>query len=550
MKKFLSLLTLSLIIGIGVINAQNQRTVVLECFTSTTCGPCASANPALDNLINNNADKLIAIKYHVNWPAAGDPMNLHNPGDVSSKVSFYSINAVPYSVGDGTWVGNSSSVSQAMINQWAAVDSPIDMRMTHYFNAAQDTMFVVVMGRASSAINSNSLKLNISVIEKTMEYASAPGSNGERIFHNVMKKLLPSAAGTSIAAMEAGDYFAYKYSWALANVMNVSELTAVAWLQDGTTKQMIQGCKSSDDVQPFFAKQAKISKLDHTKKTICSSSVNPDIYVTNFGSETINSLAVNVSVNGTSIADLTWQGNIDFGKTAKINFGELNFADVETLENNEMIFEITQINGAADEYAPGTYRYAFDEAPVVVNKTLKLSIRTDDEPQNITWDIVKTSNGEVVVSGGPYEEPHKVYSENIELVDDDCYMFTIYDAGGNGMAGGNGLYGIKVGSQTIISGNDFTDKESNEFYFTKNDGVAENIGNDAHIYPNPSNGFITVDVEGINVLTVYNTTGQMVYNQSINDKTTVDLSKLEKGTYLMVLTTKDGKNTKQVIVLQ
>jgi thiol-disulfide isomerase/thioredoxin len=550
MKKFLSLLTLSLIIGIGVINAQNQRTVVLECFTSTTCGPCASANPALDNLINNNADKLIAIKYHVNWPAAGDPMNLHNPGDVSSKVSFYSINAVPYSVGDGTWVGNSGSVSQAMINQWAAVDSPIDMRMTYYFNAAQDTMFVVVMGRASSAINSNSLKLNISVIEKTMEYASAPGSNGERIFHNVMKKLLPSAAGTSIAAMEAGDYFAYKYSWALANVMNVSELTAVAWLQDGTTKQMIQGCKSSDDVQPFFAKQAKISKLDHTKKTICSSSVNPDIYVTNFGSETINSLAVNVSVNGTSIADLTWQGNIDFGKTAKINFGELNFADVETLENNEMIFEITQINGAADEYAPGTYRYAFEEAPVVVNKTLKLSIRTDDEPQNITWDIVKTSNGEVVVSGGPYEEPHKVYSENIELVDDDCYMFTIYDAGGNGMAGGNGLYGIKVGSQTIISGNDFTDKESNEFYFTKNDGVTENIGNDAHIYPNPSNGFITVDVEGMNVLTVYNTTGQMVYNQSINDKTTVDLSKLEKGTYLMVLTTKDGKNTKQVIVLQ
>lgn len=550
MKKFLSLLTLSLIIGIGVINAQNQRTVVLECFTSTTCGPCASANPALDNLINNNADKLIAIKYHVNWPAAGDPMNLHNPGDVSSKVSFYSINAVPYSVGDGTWVGNSGSVSQALVNQWAAVDSPIDMRMTYYFNAAQDTMFVVVMGRASSAINSNSLKLNISVIEKTMEYASAPGSNGERIFHNVMKKLLPSAAGTSIAAMEAGDYFAYKYSWALANVMNVSELTAVAWLQDGTTKQMIQGCKSSDDVQPFFAKQAKISKLDHTKKTICSSSVNPDIYVTNFGSETINSLAVNVSVNGTSIADLTWQGNIDFGKTAKINFGELNFADVETLENNEMIFEITQINGAADEYAPGTYRYAFEEAPVVVNKTLKLSIRTDDEPQNITWDIVKTSNGEVVVSGGPYEEPHKVYSENIELVDDDCYMFTIYDAGGNGMAGGNGLYGIKVGSQTIISGNDFTDKESNEFYFTKNDGVAENIGNDAHIYPNPSNGFITVDVEGMNVLTVYNTTGQMVYNQSINDKTTVDLSKLEKGTYLMVLTTKDGKNTKQVIVLQ
>ena len=136
-----------------------------------------------------------------------------------------------------------------------------------------------------------------------------------------------------------------------------------------------------------------------------------------------------------------------------------------------------KINGAADEYAPGTYRYAFEEAPVVVNKTLKLSIRTDDEPQNITWDIVKTSNGEVVVSGGPYEEPHKVYSENIELVDDNCYMFTIYDAGGNGMAGGNGLYGIKVGSQTIISGNDFTDTDRQHH---QGDGQFNRIGISQH----------------------------------------------------------------------
>ena len=550
MKKILSLLTLSLMIGIGVLNAQNQRTVVLECFTSTTCGPCASANPNLDALINNNTDKLIAIKYHVNWPAAGDPMNLHNPGDVSSKVSFYNINAVPYSVGDGTWIGNSSSVSQSLVNQWAAVESPIEMRMTHYFNAAQDTMFVVVMGKATTAINSNNLKLNISVIEKTMEYASAPGSNGERIFHNVMKKLLPSAAGTSINAMEAGDYFAFKYSWALANVMNISELTAVAWLQDSNTKQMIQGCKSSDDFQPFYGKQAKISSLDHTMKTICSSSVNPDIYVTNFGSETINSLAINVSVNGTSITDLNWQGSIETGKTAKLNFGELNFDDVETSEDNAMIFEITQINGAADDYAPGTYRYTFEDAPFILNKSFKLTIRTDDDPQSITWDIVKTSTGEVVLSGGPYEEAHKNYTENFDLEDDDCYRFTIYDAGGNGLQSGNGLYGLKVGSQTIVSGSAFTDKESNEFYFSKHDGVDENIANNANIYPNPSNGLITIDIDGENVLTVYTTAGQLVYNQSINDKTTVDLSKLEKGTYLMVLTDKDGQSTKQVIVLQ
>ena len=549
MKKLLSLLTLSLILGIGIANAQNQRIVVLECFTSTTCGPCAAANPALDQLISNNPDNLIAIKYHVNWPAAGDPMNLHNPGDVSSKVSFYGINAVPYSVGDGTWIGNSGSVSQALVNQWAAVTSPVEMRMTHYFNDTQDTMFVIVMGRATSTVASENLRLNISVIEKTMEYASAPGSNGERIFHNVMKKLLPNATGTSIHAMEVGDYFAYKYSWPLANVMNISELTAVAWLQDSNTKQMIQGCKSSDDFQPFFGKQAKISKLEHTMKTICSSRVNPDIFVTNFGSETINSLTISATVNGTNIGEYTWEGNIASGATAKINFGVLNFEDAEMMENNEMILEITHINGAADDYAPGTYKYTFHEASLVVNKAFKLVIKTDDEPQNITWEVTNTS-GEVVVSGGPYAEAHKQYTENFELNSDDCYMFTIYDAGGNGLQGGNGLYGLKAGSTTIVSGSNFTDRESNEFSYSTYDGVEENNEIVASIYPNPSNGMINIDAEGDNDLSVYNMTGQMIYNQAITGATTIDLTNLEKGTYLIVLTNAQGEKTQQIIVLQ
>ena len=552
MKKLLSLLTLSLVLGIGVTYAQNQRVVVLECFTSATCPPCASANPALDNLVNTNADHLIAIKYHVNWPYAGDPMNLHNPSEVSSRVNYYNVTGVPTSVADGSWNNSSSAVNQNLINQWAAVASPIEMQMTYFLNDTQDTISVVVMGRASSAVNSNNLKLHITVIEQTMTYTSAPcaNSNGERTFHNVMKKMLPNAQGTGIPAMAVGDYFAVKYSWALANVMDVNELTAVAWLQDHSTKQIYQGCKSSASIVPYYEKQAMISKLDHTKKTICSSRVNPDLYVTNFGSETINSLTVNVAVNGESYGDLTWNGNIAFSETKKVNLGELDFSSLDLQEDNEVVFTITQINGAPDDYAPGTYVYTFDSAPSVVNKPFKLVIRTDDEPELITWDVTNTSTGEVVVSGGPYTDPHHQYTENFELEDDGCYMFTIYDAGGNGMAGGNGLYGIKVGSQTIISGSAFTDKESNELYFTKPTGVEETSVNTANIYPNPSTGMVTVDTEESGNVKVYNTAGQMVYTICIEGKTVLNLSNLEKGTYLLVLTNSFGESNKQVVVLQ
>lgn len=550
MKRILSLLTFSLILGIGVLNAQNQKVVVLECFTSASCGPCAQYNPTLDNLINSNADHLIAIKYHVNWPSDTDPMNHHNPGEVASRRAYYNVNSVPYSIGDGTWADVSSYVTQSLINQWAAVESPLEMRMTHYLNATQDSIFVIVMGRATSAINSNNLKLHISVLEETMEYPSAPSSNGERIFHNVMKKMLPNASGTNLPAMAAGDYFAYKYSWALANVMDINELTAVAWVQDNSTKEVFQGCKSSADFVPFYNKQAQISMLDHTKNTICSSRVTPDIYVTNFGSETINSLNINVTVNGTSVADLTWTGTIPTRGVKRLNFGELNFEDAELLANNEMIFEITQINGSSDDYKPGTYKYTFDEATLVVNKAFKLIIKTDDEPQLITWEITKAASGDVVLSGGPYAEAHKQYIEDFELEDDDCYMFTIYDAGGNGLQSGSGLYGLKAGSTTIISGSAFTDRESNEFSFTKHVGVDENIENVVNIYPNPSNGMITIDAEGNINVTVYNMAGQMVYNQSVDGKAIMNLLNLEKGTYLVVLTNNNGKSTKQLIVLQ
>ena len=547
MKKLISLLTLGLLIGVCVGYAQNQRTVVIECFTSTTCGPCASANPALDNLINNNADRLIAVKYHVNWPAAGDPMNLHNPAEVSSRVSYYGINAVPYSVGDGTWVGNSSSVNQNMVNQWASVESPLEMRMTHYLNATQDTIFVIVMGRASTAITSENLKLHTVVIEKTMEYASAPGSNGERIFHNVMKKMLPGSSGTSIPAMQAGDYFAYKFSWALANVMNVSELTAVAWLQDGITKQIFQGCKSSESFEPYYTKQAKISSIDHTKKYICSGTVTPDIFIDNFGSETINSLVINVKLNGDDLTTMTWQGNIETGKTAKITLNDINF---EAEELNEMSIEITQINGAADDYESSVYTYSFNQAASVVNKSFKLSIRTDNDPESITWDIVNTSTGDVVISGGPYDEPNKMYNIDFDLEADGCYIFTIYDADGNGLTNGNGLYGLKAGSTTLFSGGRFTDKESNEFSFEKYEDVTETPVNTVTIYPNPSNGIVTVDAEISGNLAVYNTAGQLVYSQKIDSKTVVNVSNLEKGTYLFVLTDEVGESVRQVIVLQ
>lgn len=549
MKKLLSLLTLSLLFGVCALNAQNPRIVVLECFTSATCNPCASYNPGLDALINNNPDNLIAIKYHVNWPSPGnDPMNQHNPSEVSSRVSYYNVSTVPQSVADGNvWSGNSGNVNQTMVNQWAANTSNLEMRMTHYLNDTQDTITVIVMGKASSAISSDNLKLHIVVLEKTMEYPTAPCTNGERIFHNVMKKMLPGSSGTKINAMQAGDYFAYEYSWALANVMDINELTAVAWVQDNSTKAILQGCKSSEDFEPFYAKQAQITGIEHTKNHICSGNVEPDIFITNYGSETINSLSINVSQNGNTLSQINWQGNIPFGGQANISLGELG---VDVAETNEVLISIDQINGAPDDYAPSVLSYDFVETTLVVNRSLKVLVRTDDDPQSITWEVVNTATGEIIINGGPYDTPHKKYTTTFDINEDGCYMFTIYDAGGNGLAAGTGLYALQAGNTTILSGGDFTDKDSDEFSYSTYANVMEYAANTAKVYPNPTNGMLTIDTDEAGLVELYNMAGQKIINQRFEGITVLNLSEIEKGTYLLVMTDNNGEISRQVIVLQ
>jgi hypothetical protein len=102
MKKLLLVISLFLIVYSGF--SQSQRLVMLEEFTSATCGPCVSKNTLFHTWQTQNPDKFTSIYYHVNWPAAGDPMNLANPTEVATRVSYYmsaSNMYVPYSVLDG-----------------------------------------------------------------------------------------------------------------------------------------------------------------------------------------------------------------------------------------------------------------------------------------------------------------------------------------------------------------------------------------------------------------------------------------------------------------
>ena len=540
MKKTTLIVTALVMLFSLKVSAQNERVLLFECFTNTSCGPCASQNPALDALINANADRVAAIKYHMNWPGANDPMYLHNTVDNNARKGVYNVSSVPHTVVDGIRYANvPSGLNQNTVNNWLNIESPFEMRLSYEVDEAANTITVHVMGRASQAVP-GTIKLYIGVIEREIHYTSAPGSNGERDFYSVMKKLLPSASGVSIGEVEAGSYFAYTFSWELANVYNNDQLDAIAWIQNINTKEVYQACKSSENIVPFYANEAMLSDISNVKSTNCSGEAEPKVLMSNNGSNAITAAELDVIVNGESSKTVEWSGNLPTLQSMTIDLGAISFP-VEAVNTLEV--RIKSLNGGIDE-APSNdmASFEFKGSPETVGKVLKLSIRTDANPEETTWKIINLTTGEAVLQGGPYDEANHMYTETLDITGDGCYDFTIYDAGGNGLDGG--VYGLKAGSATLFSGSVFGDSESNEFSYEAAADVEESLGHSASIYPNPTSGLVNIMSEGEQTVIIYNMMGQVVFEGVCDGALQIDTKRFGAGVYAI----KVGNETQRVVV--
>ena len=540
MKKFTLILASLMMLICLKVNAQNERVLLFECFTNTSCGPCAQQNPALDALINNNGNRVAAIKYHMNWPGANDPMYLHNTADNNARRGVYNISAVPHTVVDGIRFSEQPGyLNQNTVNNWLAIESPIDLRLKYELDEVDSVIYVHVMGRASTDIT-GSCKLYVGVIEKEIHYNSAPGNNGERDFYSVMKKLLPSASGEYIGEMAEGDYFAYTFSWEWANVYNVDQLDAIAWVQNSNTKEVYQACRSSQSFEPFYQNEAGLIHIDHVKSVSCSGMVEPVVELSNFGSNALTSAELEVKVNGEMVKTVEWTGNLPVFVSEKVELGEVSFP-VE--DENTLEVCIKSANGGPDEAEKNNVVASnIKGAPETVGKVLKLSIRTDNNPLETTWQVKNMATGEIIQQGGPYDQAGHNYTETLEIPGDGCYDVTVYDAGGNGLVGG--FYGLKAGSATLFSGGEFADLESNEFTYEVTAGVEESLDHTTSVYPNPTSGLMNIVCEGKQNVTLYNMAGQRVFEGVADGWLQIDMKVYGAGIYAVQI----GNETQRVVV--
>jgi hypothetical protein len=487
MKKItILLLSILLVSSLGI--AQSQRMVLAEESTSSTCWPCGQQNPAFDALLKANSDIVTSVKYHVWWPAPGnDPMYLDNTEDNAARTNYYGINSVPRAVIDGNFFnGQPATVSQAMLQLAADEPTPFEIQMQHELSDDEDVIYVTTLVHATGEA-SGSLAAHTAVIEKHIAFATPPGSNGEKDFYNVMKKMLPNSNGADLPTeWEAGDYVILETSWVLENIYDMDELGAVGFIQDRVTKDVFQAANSSTDpLNPVYASDAELLHVLNVPSTNCNGMIAPVLEIRNNGSNELTSAEIEYSINGGETQTYSWTGSLNFLESEEVSLEEMTF---DLMDENTFEANMVSINGSTDDFMNNNaYTFMINRA-ANVSGNLGLWLLLDDHPEETTWEI-RNSNGDVMQSGGPYETSGQQF-EPITVSASDCYEFIIFDAGGNGLD----YYALVYGNQEIaFEGGEFGYMEKNQFGFDLV-GIEEPAAyTDMQVYPNPASNVVNVN---------------------------------------------------------
>ncbi|RPI12816.1 MAG: T9SS C-terminal target domain-containing protein [Ignavibacteriae bacterium] len=218
-----------------------DRMVLVERFTSSTCPPCASNNPIMDAFLSaQDPDKIVGISYHMNWPAPGnDPFYLHNPGDNNIRRTYYNVNSIPQARMDGIidiQPTYNPSTLLANLNSRTSILSPVTIIVQD--TVVGDSILIKVTVFCETSISNPNAVLQIAVIEKFKQFSTPPGTNGETVFHDIMRRMEPSGNGTPIFLLP-GQVTVIQKSVYMNHEWQANQMRVMVFIQDNATKEIL-----------------------------------------------------------------------------------------------------------------------------------------------------------------------------------------------------------------------------------------------------------------------------------------------------------------------
>ena len=594
-----------------------QRLCLLEEFTQASCGPCAAQNPALNTLLSANTAKVVSIKYQTSWPGT-DPMNAQNPTEVATRVTYYGVGGVPDIEFDGNVIsgGAPSDLTTAGINTEYAVPSPLTMALSHSFNAAWDTVTINCTVTALSDMYSaaGALKLHIAMVEKEINFTTAPGSNGEKDFYSIMRKMYPNAGGTTMPdTLLAGQSFTVTFTQKVPTyIYRKSQIAIVGFVQNNTNKNVKQAAIS----EPIpLALNADATSLAGLGSLTCGTTVSPVVVMTNSGATTLTSATITYVVNGTTMT-YDWTGSLAPGAATNVTLPAVTLSNGKTTVSAN----VTSINGSADvDLGPSVSGYAVkpydgstdliaqnftsttfppanfieDDAAVMLARA---ATGTTGSLGSAKWDFYNVSEGtsylyiptiDMSTSADgmlTFDHAYTFYSGTTPLYDQmtveastDCgaTWTTLFDKSGTDLAT---LAAGSTGSFTPSSAQWINNEVSLLAFAGQSDvlirfaGISSygnnlyvdninttyvsslndnNVSNNLTVYPNPATTMLHIaTTQAIESVEISDITGKVITADLAVTNNQLDISTLANGTYFLKVKTNEGFGVKKFTVVK
>lgn len=213
----------------------------------------------------------------------------------------------------------------------------------------------------------------------------------------------------------------------------------------------------------------------------CSNDKMLNVTVANGGLQALTSLDFEVAIDGGSVQDYSWQGNIP-----SYNIAMVEIPITMSGGNHNVTVKIVKANGI-DFTASETVNFSSEELSYVNvqndEEELTIEIMQDKYGMQTTWEVLD-SDYNVIASGGPYQylsgaTATELHEEKVMVADGDCVMFVIKDENGNGICCqfGEGYYRIKDAQGNVIIDGDgaFGSEARHLLSVVKNESGTQNI---------------------------------------------------------------------------
>ncbi len=227
-----------------------KKNLLLEMFSSGTCSSCGPWNAALHPFfvaerVNtaDNGGNFCVVKYQVDIPSPGDPCVT---SQTLARKNFYGVGAAPtfYVNGKKSELSDTGTVMQGFRDAARSFHkTTVSNGLTAYVERENNT-FKVHAEVTGYLPDPDDYDLVVCLIEDSIRHTrSMP--NGETVFYHVVRQMLPSVTGITVAPESVGEVIKkdFEYTFDLQDpkiFSSVENMGAVVFLQNNKSKEVIQ----------------------------------------------------------------------------------------------------------------------------------------------------------------------------------------------------------------------------------------------------------------------------------------------------------------------